>query len=389
MRLTRRGWGTVAVVGFCLWMAASFGSRALNAVVAPLAFVLVAGVITAARVDRPRIRRVPTGEGYPGERRTVELTVDVESPLSATVRDDLSDGVSAVDDGNVRETTLVDGNSLTYEIDLERRGVHEIGPVTVVVSDVFGLVEQRFEYDRTDEVLVYPRVHDLRGGAKHDLQLLHDAIGAYDREEFDHLREYTRGDSLRDIHWKSAAKRADDELVVKEFVADGRVGSVELVGECIPGRDDDLAAAVASVATYLLREDVAVGISTVEGALEADAGERHHLEMLRQLAVVGPGELDDRIRREADVLIQADASGVLVLVDGHEIPFDRLRGRRGRRGGSVDEPSAGSTAIAADGSGGSGGSSADGSGEFGTSDGTGSSSASSDDLEEPGTGVSA
>ncbi|USZ70505.1 DUF58 domain-containing protein [Natronosalvus halobius] len=382
MRLTRRGWGTVAVVGFCLWMAASFGSRALNAVVAPLAFVLVAGVITAVRVDRPRLRRVPTGEGYPGERRTVELTVDVESPLSATVRDNLPDGVSAVDDGNVRETTLVDGKSLTYEIDLEGRGIHELGPVTVVVSDVFGLIEQRFEYDRTDEVLVYPRVHDLRGGAKHDLQLLHDAVGAYDREEFDHLREYTRGDSLRDIHWKSAAKRADDELVVKEFVADGRVGSVDLVGECIPGRDDDLAAAIASVATYLLREDVAVGVSTAEGTLEADAGERHHLEVLRQLAVAGPGELDDRARREADVLIQADASGVLVLVDGHEIPFDRLRGcrrRRERRGGAVDESSTGSTAIATDGS---GGSSADGSGGFS------SSSTSGDDLEEPGTGVS-
>ncbi|WP_252700019.1 DUF58 domain-containing protein [Natronosalvus vescus] len=327
MRLSRRGWAALGVIAFCLLMGAQFGSRALDAVVAPLVLILAAGVVTAYRTTRPEIDRLPIEEGYPNERRTVELAVEVETPLSATVVDALPDGVSAVDGRNAVETTLLDGEPIRYEIDLESRGQHAVGPLTVTITDLFGLVERRFRYAQTSDVLVYPRVYDLRGGAKHDLQLLRDAVGRYDREEFDHLREYERGDSLRDIHWKSAAKRADGELVVKEFVADGRVGSVELTAECTPGYADDLATAVASVATYLLREEVAVGVALPEATLEAETGERHQLEMLRRLAVLEPGEADDRARTGADVLIQADTTGVVVIVEGHEIPFERLSGR--------------------------------------------------------------
>ncbi|MFP8955162.1 DUF58 domain-containing protein [Natrialbaceae archaeon A-CW3] len=343
MRLTRRGSAVVVVVVFCLVMGAQFGSRALDAVVAPLVLILLAGAVTTYRVARPQLDRLPIEEGYPGERRTVELTVDVDTPLSATVVDDLPGGVTPVDGGNAVETTLLDGEPLGYEVDLEHRGHHSIGPVTLAVSDLFGLVERRFEYTQTTDALVYPTVYDLRGGAKHDLQLLRDAVGRYDREEFDHLREYDRGDSLRDIHWKSAAKRADGELVVKEFVADGRIGSVELAAECIPGYADDLATAVASVATYLLREDVAVGVSLPGATLEAETGEGHHLEMLRRLAMLEPGEVDDGTRTDADVLIQADVTGVVVVVDGHEIPFERLSGRRSPDMDTGQEPAESTT----------------------------------------------
>ncbi|MFC6767897.1 hypothetical protein ACFQE6_23735, partial [Natrinema soli] len=47
------------------------------------------------------------------------------------------------------------------------------------------------------------------------------------------------------------------------------------------------------------------------------------------------GELDDRTRRDADVLVRTDADGTTIVVDDREIPFDRLRSRdRGRRNGS-------------------------------------------------------
>lgn len=326
MKLTKRGWVVLGLIGFCLLMAAEYGSRSLNAVVAPLAIVFVGALVTAYRTKRPHFQRRPVEEGYPGDRRTVELGVDVGAATTATVRDRLSKGVTAVDDGNVMETTLIDGETLSYSIELEGRGKHALGPVSVTVTDIFGLVSRRFRYDQTGSVVVYPQVYDLRGGAKHDLQLLEDAITAYDREEFDHLREYERGDSLRDIHWKSAAKRPNDELVVKEFAADGSVGSATLAGECIPGKADEMARALASVATYLLRQEVSVGLTISEGTLEAETGERHHLELLRALALASDGEVDTRTRKKADVLIQADAAGIFVIAGDHEIPFERLRG---------------------------------------------------------------
>ncbi len=326
MRVTRRGWAVVAIIGFCVVMAAQFGARSLNAIVAPLALVLLAGFVTVYRIDRPQLSRYPVDEGYPGDRRTVAIGVDVGSPISVRITDQLPSGVRAVDDGNIAETTLRADSPFQYDIELERRGNQQLGPVSVRASDIFGLVTTEFTYERTTEVLVYPTVYDLRGGARHDLQLLRDAVGRRDREEFDHLREYARGDSLRDIHWKSAAKRTDDELVVKEFVADTSVGSVGIAGECIPGAGDELASALASVATYLLRDDIAVGVRLTDATLEAEAGEGHRLEVLRSLALVDAGEVTDADRQAADILLQADALGVTVVVGEHEIPFERLSG---------------------------------------------------------------
>lgn len=335
MRLTRRGWAVVGVVVFCLVMASQYGSRSLNAVVAPLIVALLAAFITTARANKPRIERRPLEDGFVGDRRTVELAVDVENPIAARVEDAVGDGLEAPDGGDVAETTLRGGRSHEYDVRLAARGEHEIGPLSVAVRDLLGLAETRFRYERTTSVLVYPHVYDLHGGARHELQLLADAARAGDREEFDHLREYERGDALRDVHWKSAAKRADGELVVKEFIADETVGSAEIAGECIPGMEDEMATAVASVGTYLLELDVAVGVSVPDGARAPEAGHRHHRDLLALLAVTGAGELDDRTRRRADVLIQADATGVVVLVEDHEIPFDRLHGSN-RRPGATD-----------------------------------------------------
>ncbi|WP_255170705.1 DUF58 domain-containing protein [Natrononativus amylolyticus] len=346
MRLTRRGWGVVGVVAFSLLMAAQYGSRSLNAVVAPLIVVLLAAFITVYRAEKPLIDRHPIEDGFIGETRRVGLRTEVAGPTAAVVRDAVGDGLTPVDGGNVAETTLLDGETYEYEVRLEARGEHAVGPLSVAVGDLLGLAETRFEYGRTTSVLVYPRIYDLHGGARHDLRLLADAVRDADREEFDHLREYARGDSLRDVHWKSAAKRADGELVVKEFIADGAVGNAEVAAECTPGKADEMAAAVASVGTYLLELDIAVGVSVPDGARAPDTGRRHHRDLLALLAVAGAGELDDRTRKGADVLIQADATGVVVCVDDHEIPFERLYGSSERRAAGGDGPGGGAESTA-------------------------------------------
>ncbi|ELY54287.1 DUF58 domain-containing protein [Natronolimnohabitans innermongolicus] len=353
MRPTLRGWTALFAVAAAMALAWQYGPRALNAVVAPLVVVLVAAVLATIRVDRPTIRRAPVGEGVVGDRRTVELSIESGSTVSATVRDDVGDGLTAlagdgqptgteiqpaargtltVDaDGNPRlETTLERGdgepNRFAYAVGLEERGEHSLGPVSITVTDVLGLVKRRFSYGETttSSVLVYPRVYDLGSGPGDALRTFADAIGGRDRREFDHLREYQRGDSLRDVHWKSAAKRPDADLVVTEYATDDEVGSATIAAECTPGRDDDLATAAASVATFLRSAGVDVGLTLHGDAINPGSSEDRYHELLGALAVLEAGELGDDERRDADVLIQADADGTRVGLEDRSIPFDRL-----------------------------------------------------------------
>ncbi|MCU4743926.1 DUF58 domain-containing protein [Natronoglomus mannanivorans] len=342
MNVTRRGWAVVAVVGFCLLMGWEYGARSLNALVAPLVVVMLAAAITVSRADRPSIDRHPVEEGFIGDRRTIGLSITADAPIAASVEDTVGDGLDVQDGDNVGDLTLAEDSDFSYDARLEKRGVHEIGPATITVRDVLGLAQRRFEggrdesesqlnlgqtQDRDQEqvrVLVYPKVYDLHGASRRDLQALDDAVREHNREEFDHLREYERGDSLRDVHWKSTAKRADGELVVKEFVADEDLGAVDLVAESTPRRDDEMASAAASVVTYLLEMGVAVGVTAPDGSCPARTGYDHHRSVLRLLARTGAGEATDRERREADILVRADDDGTVVRIDDREIPFDRL-----------------------------------------------------------------
>ena len=340
MRLTIRGWTALFVVIVSLAMGWEFGPRALNAVVMPLAIVLIAGLVTVGRADRPEIRRTPVPEGFPGDRRTVEIAIESSSTVSATVRDDVGDGLTVLDaDGEtaaledgapVVETTLDGDDRVTYEVRLEERGERRLGPMTITVSDVFGLVRRRFADEATTTVLVYPRVYDVRSGPGSHIRAVTDAIAGQDREAFDHLREYQRGDSLRDVHWKSAAKRPDADLVVTEYADTEETGSATIAAECAAGRDDELATAVASVAIHLLEAGVDVGLALPNGDCEPGSGRDHYRRLLAATARLEAGELEESRRDEWDVVIRSDADGTRVVIDDRSIPFERLVGDRDR-----------------------------------------------------------
>ncbi|WP_436346102.1 DUF58 domain-containing protein [Natronorubrum sp. FCH18a] len=341
MRPTIRGLTAVAVVAASFAMAWEYGPRALNAIVTPLLVVLVLGALTTVRAARPEIRRAPVSAGSVGDRRTVEIAVETGSSASATVRETVGEGLTVtavetagsadLETGDDRtlavQTTLEGDDRFEYEVRLEQRGEHRLGPLTITVSDVFGLFARRFTYEERTSLLAYPRVHELRSGPGNELQAFVERERG-EREEFDHLRAYQRGDSLRDVHWKSAAKRPDADLVVTEYATDDEAGSATIAAECAPGRDDELATAVASVASHLLEADVSVGVTVPNGEYPPGTGSDHHRALLSAFAVLEAGELEDEQRQEADVLVRATGDGTEVTVDGRSIPFDRLVSER-------------------------------------------------------------
>ncbi|ELY68686.1 DUF58 domain-containing protein [Natrinema versiforme] len=326
MRLTLRGWTVVVVVCGALVLSWQSGPRALNAVVVPLVVVVLAGLVTVGRADRPRVTRRPVEEGFIREERAVEVEIEIDDTTAATVRDTVGDGLSATTEP-LAETTLEGEETVSYDVRLEARGERRVGPLSITVSDVIGLVERRFAYEETTAVLVYPRVRELAGGSAADVQTLAGLAERRDHEEFDHLREYRRGDPLRDVHWKSAAKRPDDDLVVAEYADDADGGAVTIAADCLTDRDDEMASAAATVATFLLEQGATVGITVPGGTQPPGSGQDHYRDILQLLAVAGPGELGERTRGDADVLVRTDEGGTTVVVDGHEIPFDRLCGR--------------------------------------------------------------
>jgi uncharacterized protein (DUF58 family) len=103
-----------------------------------------------------------------------------------------------------------------------RRGQFDLGPITVISGDPFGFYQFPRHINATSSVLVYPPTVDihefiapsgrLSGGAavrRRTFEVTPNAAG---------VREYSPGDSLNRIHWKSSARRA--KLMVKEFELD-------------------------------------------------------------------------------------------------------------------------------------------------------------------------
>ena len=314
MKLTRRGWTVVGVGVLGTAMAAAFGARALNAVVFPCVVALVAALVQLRRIDPPIVERTLPKRGFPDESGTVTLRFDTDSPFTASVRDALPPGIA----GDPRAETTVGREAVSYEVTYRRRGRHTIGPASFVARDVLGLATRRVATATTDELLVYPRVYDLSSRAHRDLVALHDTGESHDRDEFDRLRQYVRGDSLRDVHWKSSAKR--DDLVVKEFSAENRSRTVVVALSADEGRADEMAEAGATVVLAFLRAGVPVTLVTPTGTLAVAPGDRR--KALDHLARVGHGTATPE--EDPLVAVRATRRGTVVRLGDRDVPFDDL-----------------------------------------------------------------
>lgn len=321
MRLTRRGYAVAGVVVLVVASGAVFGPRGLNAIAAPGAVALAYAGVQVWRLDRPAVDRSLPRHGPQGSTVAVELAVDADRPFSARVIDEVGRGLEAV--GNDRAITVGTG-AIEYEVTLRRRGDRTVGPATVVARDVLGLVSRRFDVPGTGAILVRPPVTPLSGPRANEL--VWTVVGD-DRQEFDTLRHYRRGDPLRDIHWPTSAKIPDEALVVKSFRADEGATSVHVVGESDGETADQMAAATASVAVHLLEAGLRVGLVTADGRLDARSGGDQRSRVLDALARCRGGSVGDGDRRAADVIVDAGPTGVTVEFARGVTGFNDVAGR--------------------------------------------------------------
>ncbi|MCU7877055.1 MAG: DUF58 domain-containing protein [Candidatus Thiodiazotropha sp. (ex Lucinoma borealis)] len=120
----------------------------------------------------------------------------------------------------------------------ERRGYYQLQELTLSSAYPFGIVSQSRRIETAPfEVLVLPQVYELSNlpspviaDANSDGDLPVPQQGGHD--EFATVREYTHGDGLRHIHWRTSARR--QQLVVKEYERSDRPVLL-VVLDCRPG----------------------------------------------------------------------------------------------------------------------------------------------------------
>ncbi|MGW5360010.1 DUF58 domain-containing protein [Actinopolymorpha pittospori] len=234
-----------------------------------------------------------------------------------------------------------------YPVRSDVRGRFPIGPLTLRVTDPFGLVELTRSFRAQDALLVTPEVHALpssRVGGEWATSGEHSsrAVSA-DGEEDVTVREYRDGDDLRRVHWRSSARRG--ELMVRReeqpwqsratlFLDTRRIGHR---GSGPASSFEWAVSGAASIGAHLLRRGFSVRLVTDAGAAvtatarESGASVDAEGLLLDALAVVGPSAVGQLTH--ASLTLSHDGShGLLIAVLGVLSPAEaqalvRLRQR--------------------------------------------------------------
>ena len=178
-----------------------------------------------------------------------------------------------------------------YRFPTDRRGRFEVGPLRATVTDPFGLASRTRRVLGTEEVIVYPRVHDIMappetGGVELDRDMPR-AHGRLDPSgEFLTLRDYAPGDDLRHVHWRSTARRG--RLMMRQNEARRRTPVLVML-DVRPGAHDRASFERAVEASRVDRDRVRARGPAVRGDPE-------HRRGGRRAGPASPRERDGRAR---------------------------------------------------------------------------------------------
>ena len=140
------------------------------------------------------------------------VTISVESSYPFPVRLEVIDEAPIQFQSRNLSFLLSPSTSHTYSLRPTRRGVYSFGHIRVFASTWLGLVERRYTCALPQDVKVYPSYQQL-----HQLELI--AISRNLQEpgikrirrignntEFEHIRDYLRGDDYRTVNWRATAR---------------------------------------------------------------------------------------------------------------------------------------------------------------------------------------
>ncbi len=322
--LTGRGWAILAAAIVSLAAGWVLGLKDLFLVGAGLLVVLIVARLYLAVVaaDVAASRRVLPARVHAGGSSRVELSLVNRSRRRSpvlSVRDPFDDGtrwarflVAPLEPGELARAA--------YRLPTDQRGVFDLGPLQVSVTDPFGLVGSTFAAAPLTRLTVFPHIDrvapppsshgdDPLAGADHPRGLTGTG------EDFYALRPYVRGDDLRKVHWPSSAKA--DDLMLRQDEMPWQSRSIVVLDTraavCPPPALEILVSAAASLVVAAGRHDGLQRLLTTAGFDSRSTGGTGHVEsILEHLASV---------RRSGDALVpllgslrRGAAGGALVVL---------------------------------------------------------------------------
>ena len=322
VRPTARGWQALVIGLVVLFVARMIGTTQFH----QLAYVLLALLVAALVLGWVSSRGLRFSRALPpGVRITAGSPARIRLLLSNRSRFG-SSGVRVADrlpePRSFEAPPLKRNEKTTIEAPLAfaRRGVYELGPAEVWVTDPFGLLRFVRRFGERTEVVVYPEVHELRDFPIRGGNVEVGARGSRGQrgDEFAGLREYRRGDDRRHIHWKSVARTG--ELYVKEFAVEApRRYAVALdlrrEGLRVPEAEvEDAVSIAASVLTRLMRERLPFRLVCADGTGAATSFGSDEASYWAAMRLLATARADGARRLAQTVLAEGDGLGEGVVL---------------------------------------------------------------------------
>src|SRR5690606_36399726 len=170
---------------------------------------------------------------------------------------------------------------VTYSVRADVRGKYLIGPLTIRLTDPFGLVELRRAFTETGTLIVTPEVIPLppvrlAGEWSGSGESRPRSIASAGEEDVT-IRNYRHGDDMRRVHWRATAHHGD--LMVRREEQPWQSRSTLLLdtrsaGHAGHGQDSTLewcVTATASIGVHLANRGYAIRLVTDEGGAVSGA----------------------------------------------------------------------------------------------------------------------
>ncbi|MGD1053207.1 MAG: DUF58 domain-containing protein [Candidatus Dormibacteria bacterium] len=283
------------LVASLLLAALATGRPELAAAAAPIAAVLLAGLLRSRRPGLPAVR-VTASASRVVEGDVLDLGLDIDVPAEIEALEVgvlLSPGIEVVEAANPAVLTRAGGprQSLTVPLRPERWGSYSVGTVHLRGFDDFRL--RRFQARVRADVVVraYPGTERLRTLIRplHTHVYAGSRVAAQKGEgiEFADLRPYVSGDRVRSVNWRASARRS--ELWVNQRHPERNVGVVLLLdtfvhaGPVGHGTLEQMVRGASSLASAWLRDHDRVGLIGFGGTLrwlEVGDGPRHAYRLI-------------------------------------------------------------------------------------------------------------